>query len=125
MPASPWSRFWPCADSGSVGTSCASRGLRIEIKLWMAESAFARKLPVGQSPGSPKSCLVAGEDDEKASQRISEIPKVRLPTDPNQFTDAPCPDPERGVSRPSRPRVGDPVDAAASGQQWLAEGMKL
>jgi len=29
-----------------VGRSCASRGLRIEIKLRMAESAFTRKLPV-------------------------------------------------------------------------------
>src|SRR5258705_10752459 len=56
---------------------------------------------------------------------ISDFQKFCLPTDPNQFTDSPCPDPQRGVSRTSRTRVGDAVDAAASGARKRAGRMML
>src|SRR6266404_6663170 len=45
------------------------------------------------------------EDDEKASRLISEIPKFRLPTNPNHFYIDHCPVPQRGV-RTSRTRGG-------------------
>jgi hypothetical protein len=61
--------------------------------------------PDGQSVGSPKSCLVAGEDDEKASQRISEIQKISLANGPKSLL-YPSPScPQRGV-RTSRTRSG-------------------
>ncbi len=60
----------------------------------------------GKSVGSPKSCLVAGEDDEKASQLISEIQKFRLPADPNHFYIPQRPVPQRGDRASSRARSG-------------------
>jgi hypothetical protein len=71
-------------------------------------------LPDGANQSvSQKSCLVAGEDDEKVSQLISEIPKFHLPTDPNHFYILTVPSQERGVAHVIN--VGrDAVDAGSA-----------
>ena len=77
--------------------------------LRMAQDEVSTTLPIltrrAKSVRAPNSCLVAGEDDDKASRRISEIQKFRLPTEANQFTDSRRPVPQRGV-RTSRTRGG-------------------
>src|SRR5437016_9537355 len=69
----------------------------------------------GQNQSAPQnSCLVAGEDDDKASRLISEIQKFRLPTDPNQFTDSHRPVPQRGVAQRHQRWERDAVDAGGA-----------
>src|SRR5436189_4967389 len=71
----------------------------------------------GQNQSAPQnSCLVAGEDDDKASRRISEIQKFRLPTEANQFTDSHRPVPKEGRCARHQRGARDAVDAV--GARW-------
>ena len=86
-------------------------------QVWIASSlsllAMTNSTSKTARPGtSAKTCLVAGEDDEKASRLISEIPKFRLPTNPNHFYIDRCPVPQRGVAHVTN-AGRDAVDAAA------------